>query len=92
MKIVYKLTLGFLIISILLGFVVYNGYKGAISIKDQYDQVAVQTLPILDDLNNIKLSLRKIVDDTLELMTLTARGQNQVEFKKSRNSRRKTTI
>jgi len=36
MKIVYKLTMEFLIISILMGFVAYNGYIGAISIKNQY--------------------------------------------------------
>ncbi|NJD51721.1 MAG: HAMP domain-containing protein [Candidatus Methanoperedens sp.] len=68
MKIVYKLTLGFVLISLLVGFIAYIGYIGAISAKMQYDQITYETLPIIDDLYNIKLSILSIVDHTNEIL------------------------
>ena len=68
MKIVYKLTLGFVLISLLVGFIAYIGYIGAISAKTQYNEITYETLPIIDDLYNIKLSIISIVDHTNEIL------------------------
>ncbi|CAG1000705.1 MAG: HAMP domain-containing protein [Candidatus Methanoperedens sp.] len=68
MKIVYKLIMGFLVISILMGFLVYNGYNGAISIKNQYDRVADETLPVFENQNIIKFSVIQIIHDTQEII------------------------
>lgn len=82
MKIVYKLTMGFLIISILMGFVAYNGYVGANSIKNQYDRVADETLPVFKNLNNIKFLTTQIVHDTQEIMTLPSKDKVDLNLEK----------
>ncbi|CAG0994263.1 partial putative sensor histidine kinase pdtaS, partial [Flavobacteriales bacterium] len=74
--------MGFLIISILMGFVAYNGYVGATSIKNQYDRVADETLPVFKNLNNIKFLTTQIVHDTQEIMTLPSGDKVDLNLEK----------
>ena len=82
MKIVYKLIMGFLVISILMGFLVYNGYNGAISIKNQYDRVADETLPVFENQNTIKFLVIQIIHDTQEIIALPSEDKINSNKKK----------
>jgi PAS domain S-box-containing protein len=67
MKIVYKLTLGFVLISLLVGLIVYVGYKETNSIRDNYDLLTEQTLPVFQNLYIMKFSVTGIIHDTFEI-------------------------
>jgi len=69
MRILYRLTLGFLLISLLVGFEAYIGYSEAISIKDKYDQISEETLPVFANLNNIIFAGMRIVGATNEIIS-----------------------
>ncbi len=75
MKIITKLTLGFLFISILVGFLAYVGYNATISIKNEYDRVAFETIPVLESLNSIRLAGIRIIDTTNELVALSSQDK-----------------
>ncbi len=75
MKIIFKLTLGFMFISILVGFLAYMGYNSTISIKNEYDRVAFETVPVLESLNSIKLAGIRIIDTTNELVALSSQDK-----------------
>ncbi len=75
MKIISKLTLGFMFISILVGFLAYMGYNATISIKNEYDRVAFETVPVLESLNSIRLSGIGIIDTTKELVALSSQDK-----------------
>jgi len=75
MKIIFKLTLGFMFISILVGFLAYMGYNATISIKNEYDRVAFETVPVLESLNSIRLAGIRIIDTTNELVALSSQDK-----------------
>ncbi len=71
MKIISKLTMGFLFISILIGLLAYIGYDTIISIKNEYEMLAYETMPVFENLNYIKLAGIRIIDTTNEKMSLS---------------------
>ncbi|MCX9083467.1 MAG: HAMP domain-containing protein [Candidatus Methanoperedens sp.] len=79
MKILYKLTLGFAIISLLVGLQAYTGYTGATTIKEKYTIVTEETLPVIEHLNNIRVSGLKIVESTNEILKTSMENKDYID-------------
>ena len=51
------------------------GYNATISIKNEYDRVAFETVPVLESLNSIRLAGIRIIDTTNELVALSSQDK-----------------
>lgn len=71
MKIIFKLTIGFIFISILIGLLAYIGHNTIASIQNEYEMLAYETVPVFENLNYIKLAGIRIIDTTNEKMSLS---------------------
>lgn len=80
MKILYKLTLGFIFISILVGFEAFIGYNGAVLIQQRSDQITDETMPVLENLNIIQDAGLNIIHATNEILYTSPDYQNHIDL------------
>jgi len=79
MRLLYKITLGFLLISLLVGIQAYIGYNGANSIQQRYNEVSDETLPVLVNLNTIRIEGLNIIDATNEIIQTSPDNNNSID-------------
>ncbi len=79
MKIVYKLTIGFVSISLLVVVAALIGYNGALDIKNNYDRISNQTIPTYEALNNLKFAGIRIIDTTNEIVALPLTNKEKLD-------------
>ena len=71
MKIIYKLTLGYLIVSLLVVFVAYFGIISVNHINSAYNEISEQTLPILDTIEEVEAEGQNIISLTNKVILIT---------------------
>jgi HAMP domain-containing protein len=79
MRIVYKLTLGFILISLLVGFQAYMGYNETISIQQTHNQITEETVPVLENLYIIQFEGANIIDTTNEILQISPDNNNSID-------------
>src|SRR5659263_70088 len=79
MRILYKLTLGFLLISLLVVLQAYIGYNGANSIQQRYNEISDETLPVLENLHTIRIEGLNIIDATNEILQTSPDNNNSID-------------
>lgn len=80
MRILYKLLIAFLFVSILAAIAGSFGINAALSISAKYDEVGEETLPVMRTLEEMRFSGLRIVTSTHEYYSLlSANETNQLE-------------
>ncbi|VVB87199.1 Methanogenesis regulatory histidine kinase FilI [uncultured archaeon] len=75
MKIFYQLTLGFLLVSLLVGVVAYFGITTTDSISNAYNPVGVRIIPTINALDDLKFAGLRIVSSTHETITVLSENK-----------------
>lgn len=82
MKIIYKLTLGYLIVSLLVVFVAYFGIISINQINSAYHEISEQTLPIIDTIEEVEAEGQNVISSTNKVVLIT--GTEGLGFKSAK--------
>jgi len=83
MKIIYKLSIGFIIISLLTAVVAFFGIHATNSVSDEYNIVRDETIPVIEALGDLKFAGLRIVASTHELSLIPG---NSTEYEVLENN------
>ena len=82
MKIIYKLTLGYLLVSLLVLFVASFGIISVNNINSAYTEISEQTLPILNTIEEVEAHGQNLISSTNKVVLIS--GTEGIEFKSAK--------
>ncbi|MCE8428213.1 MAG: PAS domain S-box protein [Candidatus Methanoperedens sp.] len=71
MKLIYKLTIGYLIVSLLVGVVAYFGFISVNHINSAYNEISEKSLPVLDTIEEVEAEGQNIISSTNKVVLIT---------------------